>query len=825
MKRVTTLLLTAVLLLALPAATAQAKSAAELLREGLYAEEVEGNLDAAIGVYDQIIADTTTPKNLTAQALLRAGMCHLKKHNEAKAREALQKLVNEYPDQTEIVEKAKPILAGLGDADPAALMPPETLAYLEIGSPGQQVATILNMLKGTPLENPFNFIGMKSGKQNAGGQNLMSNALLNPGVLAELQKVRGIGVGVQDIGPGTPAAIAVLFPGKCDALKGLLPLALASIGKTTDKLEGMECFTFGGGGGAAYDDTVVILVTPSPQGQDLLQWAVRQYKGRATQPSLASANRSFARISRQTRQQNALTLWLNVPEAYARLLKTLPANQVPPQLQTLDGLANLKSIDDIIVTLSLRETNIALEADVRFKPGYQSLAYSMIRTPSLNKAALKVVPADAVALISFTLGAAGTPQAQAASDQIKQATGLDLGADIFGNIEQISLFVVPLREPVPPPGPGVAPVAKSIVLALTGRDPERTQKLLMALLKMANLMAPETEQPPTGTSRFEIALSGGLRLFGHTNEANKTLVLSLNPQIVEQSVAAAQQEASVLNRGPLHDSLATLSPTASKLVVLNGGAALRIIEQNSTFSSDEEGRQTKQCTEELTKAFSKTTIRLLTNEAPDSFGIRLSLSDLPPIQQISGPIAQLLQLVNQAKAPGGPTPSNAPAEAAGLVGWWKLDESEGTKAADSSGHGHDAILHGHAKWQPSGGKIGGALELDGAHDYADTGYRTDLATWTVAVWVKSPSAPTTAKVPSGPVHREANYQINWDHHRDGARRCGSSSGVHLAQRQLREPGGGRVVSPRRDLRWPEPQSVQRRRLRLGGFPRGGTSKP
>jgi hypothetical protein len=32
----------------------------------------------------------------------------------------------------------------------------------------------------------------------------------------------------------------------------------------------------------------------------------------------------------------------------------------------------------------------------------------------------------------------------------------------------------------------------------------------------------------------------------------------------------------------------------------------------------------------------------------------------------------------------------------------------------------------------------------------------------VAVWVKSPAAPTSANH-SGPAHRQANYQINWNH--------------------------------------------------------------
>ena len=47
------------------------------------------------------------------------------------------------------------------------------------------------------------------------------------------------------------------------------------------------------------------------------------------------------------------------------------------------------------------------------------------------------------------------------------------------------------------------------------------------------LTAPETQQPPTGTGRFEVALANGMKLFGYTTEANKTLVLSLNSQLVD----------------------------------------------------------------------------------------------------------------------------------------------------------------------------------------------------------------------------------------------------------------------------------------------------
>jgi len=94
-----------------------------------------------------------------------------------------------------------------------------------------------------------------------------------------------------------------------------------------------------------------------------------------------------------------------------------------------------------------------------------------------------------------------------------------------------------------------------------------------------------------------------------------------------------------------------------------------------------------------------------------------------------------------------------------LMGWWKLDEGSGTTAYDSSGNGRDGTVNGDPQWVA--GWLGGALDFDG-DDHVDTGYTDDLANWTIAAWVKSPAAPS-GDAPSGPVHKENNYQFNWNH--------------------------------------------------------------
>src|SRR4030042_2476712 len=75
-----------------------------------------------------------------------------------------------------------------------------------------------------------------------------------------------------------------------------------------------------------------------------------------------------------------------------------------------------------------------------------------------------------------------------------------------------------------------------------------------------------------------------------------------------------------------------------------------------------------------------------------------------------------------------------------LVGWWKLDETSGTIAADSSGYGNNGTIYGNPQWVM--GNIGGALQFDGNGNYVDCGTSTVLQVRdqiTLACWIKAPA--------------------------------------------------------------------------------------
>jgi tetratricopeptide (TPR) repeat protein len=114
----------------------QTPTTSELLQKGIYLQETVGDLDGAIKVYRQIVQMARQSRVNAAQAEYRLGMCLLKKGRQAEAAEAFQKLIKEYPEQTDLVAKARPYAASVEHAPVPARMngpPPQ----ISVSRPGE----------------------------------------------------------------------------------------------------------------------------------------------------------------------------------------------------------------------------------------------------------------------------------------------------------------------------------------------------------------------------------------------------------------------------------------------------------------------------------------------------------------------------------------------------------------------------------------------------------------------------------------------------------------------------------------------------------------
>ncbi len=106
--------LTPVLLACVLAITSStyAQAASELLEKGIFTEETVGDLDKAIDIYKQVVEESEANRKLAAQAQLRLAMCYLKKGQDDEATTAFEKLIENYPDQKELVAEARDHMPG-----------------------------------------------------------------------------------------------------------------------------------------------------------------------------------------------------------------------------------------------------------------------------------------------------------------------------------------------------------------------------------------------------------------------------------------------------------------------------------------------------------------------------------------------------------------------------------------------------------------------------------------------------------------------------------------------------------------------------------------
>ncbi|MBL8294950.1 MAG: PD40 domain-containing protein [Bryobacterales bacterium] len=93
-------------LLLIAATLLAADNGYNLFQRGLAKERADADPRAAIRIYEQVLQDKSVDRKLAAQALLRMAECH-QKLGDAEARKIYERLLREYPDQTEAATTAR----------------------------------------------------------------------------------------------------------------------------------------------------------------------------------------------------------------------------------------------------------------------------------------------------------------------------------------------------------------------------------------------------------------------------------------------------------------------------------------------------------------------------------------------------------------------------------------------------------------------------------------------------------------------------------------------------------------------------------------------
>jgi hypothetical protein len=93
-----------------PTAIGDAQPVAVMLEQGIYQEETAGNLEAAAKTYRQIVEQAAVGRALVAQALARLAALEVRQKQLDEARQTIERLKTEYPEQKEAIAKAEALL-------------------------------------------------------------------------------------------------------------------------------------------------------------------------------------------------------------------------------------------------------------------------------------------------------------------------------------------------------------------------------------------------------------------------------------------------------------------------------------------------------------------------------------------------------------------------------------------------------------------------------------------------------------------------------------------------------------------------------------------
>ncbi|MBN2138568.1 MAG: hypothetical protein JW720_12245 [Sedimentisphaerales bacterium] len=186
-----------------------AGSASVLLQEGIYAEEIEGDLEGAIKIYRQILLETDQARRTAALAAYRIALCYLKKAEHELAADYLNKIIAEHPDEKILVQKAAEQLAALGLTK---LNAPEPTAYSS------------DLYEQLPLD-VLRFVAGKYGaiSSEAGANQLYSNAHIYF-VTSDMHLLTG-GMGYYINSSGQPAGTRIRLSGTSDPDQTLYDVA------------------------------------------------------------------------------------------------------------------------------------------------------------------------------------------------------------------------------------------------------------------------------------------------------------------------------------------------------------------------------------------------------------------------------------------------------------------------------------------------------------------------------------------------------------------------------------------------------------------------
>ncbi len=542
-------------------------------------------------------------------------------------REALADPALDGPSKELVRRRIAVLVEDLASADLARLAPPETLVYAELDRPGVHLAGLLEGLdlfaaEGIALPN---------------GQRLLLRRELVEGLLG----MRGAALALTRLDPRgeRPQGLLAIHPGDDGLARGLLATALAAVGVPVEPIRGRAVVRLEGGYFAASTERLVLVASSKRE----LTQALRRLDGELEAglaadeqlaPSLAARRGSLASIV-----VNGAALAPLVDFALTE------AAQRDPQARLVRELLDPRSLDRLGLRLIAGAEGLRLEAELGLRADHRSLGFELLRTARLAPAALAAVPGGSAGYLAL-----GWNEMGSGSGTLPGRRGtalLDLGRELFANLDSLVLFALPTAQGAPLGLPHAA-----LVLAVD--DPARSHQVWSTLLGLASVGA-GTGNTAAGDPLSLGGLTGSTHRLPdlpplHLVVGERQLLVSHSTLALEAAAAALAGGATVADDPYLGAATRALAPDTTLALRVHPG---RILELLAPHVAPHEARVFVP----LAQALAETRAGLEIEQGAGHLALRIWLTGLPRVEGILAALADRRHVENA--PPAAPEPPRA----------------------------------------------------------------------------------------------------------------------------------------------------------------------
>jgi hypothetical protein len=560
------------------AAQEPAGDALSQFQKAYYLEAHEHDLAGAAAVYEKVAADQAAGEKLRAEA------------------------------------KSRLVAIGedLASADFARLMPPEVIAYAHLAEPGEHIERLLAMM-GLVGPAPTGAAGAKPLKLGEGIV-LPADFTVSPALVEELKQIHGAAIGLTGIDDqGRPAGLVAVHPGNCKLVRGLIETAVQLL-EPGEPIGGFKTYRVPDYG---WIMMTARLALAADSREELAAAAERLANPAA--PCLATSA-SFQKVAADAKG-SLLFVYVDGPQAVKRFGSQLSGQQGA----VIRTLLDLEHFESLVVTLSTNEQGVSLKAQMNLMPGHKNMIYALVRTAPMTRRSLDLVPRGAAGVLTVGLNPPGPAVATVTNaDGTPSISLMDVGRELFGNIDEVSVFAIEREGEAKRRGQ-----LPEIGAVIAVKDAAKSEALWNQILSLAMLFGARHAQPAA-----EVEIEGRKGRVYQFDDIGPLAVVRTDGELivgtqtaVSAAVRAGRDKSSILTDEQFQPLLAKLTPHASKALLVDVGRAVKIVNDMEAGPNSQEYRMIQAIVRDMK-------VSIVTDEAPNRLTIQADLTGLPKFRDI-----------------------------------------------------------------------------------------------------------------------------------------------------------------------------------------------